>query len=196
MSASSLPTRTRGGAAAVAAVLVLPYAAIKVTWLAGGNLGLTAPTVMDTVTYRAANAVTLLLDLSIIALAAGLGSQRGLRLPAWSLLLPMWVACGLLASVSLIAGLTLLASPASGHRLLDGAIEPWVYTVVYACFAGQGAGLSVAFGLYAVTRWPGIIRASPMAIEHQGEPAIRWLSWIVLGSATLLGLVHADGVRG
>jgi hypothetical protein len=47
----------------------LPYVVLKISWLAGGQMGLRDPPLMQTTTYVVANSITLVLDLVVVALA-------------------------------------------------------------------------------------------------------------------------------
>jgi hypothetical protein len=42
---------------------------LKISWLAGGDVGLQDPALMQTTTYVVANSITLVLDLVVVALA-------------------------------------------------------------------------------------------------------------------------------
>ena len=81
-------TRALPGLAAGVTLGTVPFVALKISWLAGGDVGLRDPALMRTTTYVVANSITLVLDLIVVALAWVLASLRGggcsLFLPRWS----------------------------------------------------------------------------------------------------------------
>ena len=66
----------------------VPYVVLKISWLAGGDIGLRDPALMQTTTYMVANSITLVLDLLVVALAwlLALAARRRLLvvLAPWS----------------------------------------------------------------------------------------------------------------
>lgn len=134
----------------------LPYLALKIIWLSGGQLGVADAAVMNDRTMIVLNAATAFMDLTAIALALAFTHRWGLRTPAWLLLPPMWIGAGLLSRfvviVPLVAISLLLTSDLS-RVPSGGPVEPWVYVVVYTGFTGMGIGLLIAFALYARARW-------------------------------------------
>ena len=93
-----------------------------------------------------ANSVTVLMDAAVIVLALLLTRPWGLRVPAWLLALPVWVATGLLAPI--MAGFPVqlavdaLGGPAN-TTAADGEpfLDVWVFGVVYTGFIVQGLTL-------------------------------------------------------
>lgn len=82
---------------------------------------------------------------------------------AWLVLPPMWVATGLLARFALaVPLLTVVELLTSGSlpRATGGLVQPWVYALVYTGFVGMGIGLTLAFVLYARTRWASVFQAT------------------------------------
>ena len=157
MSISSRADLVRRTAAGLLVLGTLPYLTLKTTWLAGGRLGLND--LADSAQLTALNAFTAGMDLVAALLAAVFAFRWGRRVPAWLLLVPIWVGTGLLGQILVMVPVQSLASAVSGVPLLkdDGPglpVEPWVYTVVYTGFVTQGAALLVAFLLYARDRWP------------------------------------------
>jgi hypothetical protein len=134
----------------------LPYLALKAVWLAGGSLGVADASAMREPSMIALNAATAGMDLVAIALAMAFAHRWGMRMPAWLVLPPMWVATGLLARFVLAVPLVTVAelvTSGSPPRASGGPVQPWVYSVVYTGFAGMGVGLVLAFVLYARERW-------------------------------------------
>ncbi len=154
------PSRTRKTLCWATAAATVPYLTIKVLWICGSHLGMTDPGQLDTPTYRAANAVTLLLDAAVVVIALALAYDWGRRVPAWCILPPMWVATGLLAPIVVLLP---LAAPAAGDRgsgSTADALAGWVYAVVYGGFTLQGLLIVAAFVFYARRRWPAALDGS------------------------------------
>jgi hypothetical protein len=143
-----ITTRQLAGFGAVAATF--PYLALKLNWILGGTVGVVGTTMDD---LLVANVATLFMDLIVLVTALALTRPWGLRLPAPVVVVPMWLATGMLAPIVLLAPLlpALLGDAPAG----DGALlRPWVYAVVYGGFALQGVLLVAAFVLYTRARWP------------------------------------------
>ncbi|WP_336215629.1 hypothetical protein [Nonomuraea sp. LPB2021202275-12-8] len=142
-------------AAIVAIAAMLPYLTLKVLWLTGSSIGVSDPDLMTGSVMVAMNAMTFGMDAVALVLALAFTMRWGMRLPAWAVLLPLWVGTGLLLVIMVMAPLGVLLE---GLSLFDtgGPIEPWVYGAVYGGFIGQGVGLMVAFVLYARDRWPAV----------------------------------------
>jgi len=134
----------------------LPYLALKVVWLSGGTLGIADLTMMHDTSMVALNAVTAGMDVVAIVIAVAFTHRWGLRVPAWVVLPPMWVATGLLSKFALEVPVTVITealTSAARPRVAGGPVQFWVYAVVYTEFVGLGIGLMVAFVLYARIRW-------------------------------------------
>ena len=135
-----------------AILCAVPYLALKVVWVTGGQLGVADRTMMGDASMVALNIVTAGMDVVAMAIALAFTHAWGQRIPAWLVLPPTWVAVGLLVRfvvavpVTSVAGL--LASRAGSTP--SGPVQPWVYALVYAEFVGMGIGLSLA--LVASTR--------------------------------------------
>lgn len=126
----------------------------------------------------ALNAITVGLDLCLVALAVTLGTRYPLRAPAVVVLLPAWVATGLLAPIALVSfPLTLLFPDAAGTGM-----EPWVRPTVYGGFAWQGVFLLAAFALLARERWGSGPRPAGPAPE---------LGRVLLGGGAVTGVLGA-----
>jgi hypothetical protein len=182
----------------------LPYLALKIVWLSGGTLGAAKPDIMRDSSMIVLNAVTAGMDLVGIGLALAFTHRWGLRIPAWLLLPPMWVASGLLArfvvGVPLAAVLNALISGGL-PRVTGGPVQPWVYVVVYVEFAGLGIGLMLAFLLYAKARWvqglpssatwPGATRDVEVALANSMGPVT-----LALGVLYFVQAFHARTIVG
>jgi len=144
----------------------LPYLGLKLIWIGGGTLGVADQKTMAEGGTIALNVVTAGMDLVGIGLALAFTHRWGLRIPAWLLLPPMWVATGLLATFVLwvpLSAVVSLLTPSFAPRVSGGLVEPWIYVLVYVDFAGLGIGLLAAFVLYSRTRWPEAFRSQPDA---------------------------------
>ena len=155
-----VPSRAAGvgrlgtAAAWISAICCLPYLVLKVAWTAGLPVGITDRSVLHSHGWAAANALMAAIELAGLLLVLALTRPWARRVPAWLLLFAVWVGTGLLFRV--VAGTALMAlfarpSQASGGSL--GGFQPWVFVMVYASFAGQGAALAIAFACYVRARW-------------------------------------------
>ncbi|MFJ5830494.1 hypothetical protein [Streptomyces sp. NPDC093089] len=148
----------------LAILACLPYISLKVVWVAGGEIGIPAGSVL--LEHRQmmliANAVSVVADVLVVVLALLLTQDWGRRFPAWLLALPMWAATGLLTpimtgypaqlAVALVTGDEEAATPS------EPFLDDWVFAVVYGGFILQGLSLGALFALYARDRWGHIWR--------------------------------------
>ncbi|MFF4258106.1 hypothetical protein ACFY1L_43675 [Streptomyces sp. NPDC001663] len=143
----------------VAVLACVPYLGIKVAWVAGSHLGIPeGSSLLEHRTSMAvANSLSVVLDSAVIVLALVLTRPWGLRVPAWLLAFPVWVASGLLAPIMAGFPLQLLVRVFGGsvHRSDGGEpfLDEWVFGVVYTGFIVQGLSLGALFVLYARDRW-------------------------------------------
>ncbi len=179
------PSAARRIAGYGAVACALPYLALKVVWLSGGTLGVADREMMREPSMLALNAVTAGMDLVAILIAMAFTHRWGMRIPAWLLLPPIWVATGLLAkfalAVPLITVADLLASDAT-PREPGGPVQPWVYGLVYTEFVGMGIGLTLAFVLYARTRWTSVFQSTAGIVPQGSTHGVH----VSLASATAL----------
>ncbi|WP_412538974.1 hypothetical protein R8Z50_24350 [Longispora sp. K20-0274] len=145
--------RTRLIIGYAAAASALPYLTLKGCWLAGIPVGLNDPGMLDDHTLFVANAVTAGMQLVGALLALGFTHRWGRRIPAWLVAFPMWVGTGLLAPI----GVSVVLILATRGLPPEGALQNWVYLVVYGGFSIQGVLLALAFLHYARDRWPGLL---------------------------------------
>ncbi|MGK5558066.1 DUF4190 domain-containing protein [Actinomadura kijaniata] len=78
----------------------VPYLFLKVMWLSGSSIGF-GSTDMTTAEHIAGNAVTAGMDLVAVLVALAFTYPWGRRVPAWLVLVPIWVGTGLLAPIAL-----------------------------------------------------------------------------------------------
>jgi hypothetical protein len=178
----------------------LPYLALKVVWLAGGTLGVAEGFAMRDPSMFALNLLTAGMDLVGIGVALAFTHTWGLRIPAWLLLPPIWVATGLLlrfvVAVPTVALVNALSS--NSMSIKSGPVQPWVYVVVYTEFTGLGIGLMVAFVLYARVRWPEVWRRSTTpvtaAMTHVVQVPLANTAALIAMAVGLLHLLWAAGL--
>ncbi|GAA4338363.1 hypothetical protein GCM10023086_72690 [Streptomyces venetus] len=153
------PSRSRRVLRGVAVLSCAPYLGLKTAWVAGSHVGIPDGSGLldDRVGMAVINGLSVLLDSAVIVLALALTRPWGLRVPAWLLAFPVWVATGLLAPI--IAGFPaqLAVRAFAGGSAAGTEHEPflhaWVFTVVYTGFILQGLALGALFVLYARDRW-------------------------------------------
>ncbi|MFE1557420.1 hypothetical protein ACFW6V_20890 [Streptomyces sp. NPDC058734] len=175
---------------AVALAATVPYLTLKTAWLAGSHIGIPDGSLLleGGVAVTVANAVTLAMDATVIVLALALTRPWGRRLPGWLLVVPAYVATGLLAPIVLgFPAQALVKAVGSGAGEAAKAahapfLESWVFVVVYTGFIIQGIALAGLFVSYARERWGG---------RRLGAPGRRLPSptGVVAGAAALAGTV-------
>ncbi len=178
----------------------LPYLTLKIVWLGGGELGVADPVILHAASTVALNAVTAVMDLVGIALALAFTHAWGLRIPAWLLLPPIWVATGFLTTFVVGMPLTSLLGALAIDppvRAAGGPVQPWVYILVYSGFVGLGIGLILAFLLYAGARW-GETLAGPITLVPRGaayivQAPLANTAALMAGALSVLHLAWACG---
>jgi hypothetical protein len=183
----------RLGAGYGAIVFMLPYLALKVAWLAGNPIGFVDPSFVSKPGMIAANALSFGMDLVAVGLALTLTHRWGLRVPAWLVLFPMWVATGFLAPAVLVMPITMIQGALASHPAprTDAMLQPWVGRVVGASFAGQGAALIVAFVLYVRTRWTDLLQSTTRAEVRGPTHSVQ----VLLANVAALMAVAAGGLH-
>ncbi|MFI6810762.1 hypothetical protein ACIBG7_00060 [Nonomuraea sp. NPDC050328] len=141
-------------AGTVAIAAILPYLTLKTLWMTGNPVGVHEPDLMAGSEMTGLNAMTLGLDLVALVLAVGFTFGWGRRLPAWLVLLPLWVGTGLL--VPIVVGLPVTLALDGPGAFATGPLESWVYVVVYGGFTVQGLALGASLVIYARDRWPAV----------------------------------------
>ncbi|WP_251050069.1 hypothetical protein [Streptomyces sp. ISL-86] len=146
-------------AAALAATV--PYLALKSAWLAGSRIGIPDGSVLlePGVFFTVANAVTLVMDATVIVIVLALTRPWGMRVPAWLLTVPVFIATGLLTPIltGFPGQLLVKALGMGAGEAVKAAqkpfLDPWVFSVVYSGFTIQGLTLAGLFVPYARERW-------------------------------------------
>lgn len=141
-----------------AIVSALPYLVLKTLWVAGVPVGITDPELADDPSLLALNTLTLAMDAVAIVLAVVFTYPFGQRLPAWLVLLPIFVGCGLLGpivvGVPVAVVATVVVRAPSPQDEIAVPVAEWVVPLVYTGFVVLGVLLTAAFVLYARQRWP------------------------------------------
>ncbi|MEV4443400.1 hypothetical protein AB0K09_31275 [Streptomyces sp. NPDC049577] len=178
-----------------AVVAYLPYLTLKLLWIVGVDVGVKDLGSLPRGQWIAANAVTFGMDGIAALIAHVLTRPGGRRVPAWLVLLPMWVATGMLVTlmVAVPVGLGVIAatgvqSPVASNDML----EPWVFGVVYGGLIAEGLVLLSAFALYVDERWGGLLRTR---VRDLTDPAgtqgmQRVLAVLALGFLVLSGVLR------
>lgn len=198
--------RVRHAFCALAIVGCVPYLLLKLAWLSGSRVGIPEDSVLlegDGTALYAVNALTLVMDALVILLALALVRPWGRRLPATPLLLPLWVATGLLApmvvGVPAQALLSLFTSGSSSGGSSGGGggggdeapfLEGWVSQLVYGSFTVQGVALGVLLVGYVRDRWDHALRGRVRDLPAPTDRPIRVLSGLAVGIATVPAVVH------
>ncbi|NGO10482.1 hypothetical protein G5C60_23545 [Streptomyces sp. HC44] len=175
--APALLGRGRRALRAIAIGSCLPYLTLKVAWIGGSRIGIPeGSSLLDhRATMAVANSVTVVMDAAVIVLALLLTRPWGRRVPAWLLMVPMWVAGGLLAPIVAGFPLTLLVKVSGGDvgTGQEAFLDEWVFAVVYTGFIVQALTLGALFMLYARDRWGHVWQAWP---DGPGRTAPRTLA--------------------
>jgi len=176
-----------------AIVFMLPYLALKIVWLSGNPIGFNDESLVGKPGMIAANAMSFGMDFVAVGLALTFTHRWGLRVPAWLVLFPMWVATGFLAPAVVIAPIAIItqALASSPSPSTDAMLQPWVGRVVGVSFAGQGAALIVAFVLYVRTRWADLLQSTPSAVVRGPTHPVQ----VILANVAALMAVAAGGLH-
>jgi hypothetical protein len=158
--------RLRHALCAITILAALPYLVLKVLWVCGAEVGVRGSGMRDG-TLKGVNTLTIAMDAVAIGVALALVRPWGLRVPAWVLIFPMWVATGFLAPIVVGAPAAALAGAVSGGFGGNGgnsgdtspeSLSGWVFALVYGGFGVQGVALAAGFVLHARARWGRVFR--------------------------------------
>ncbi|UOB13776.1 hypothetical protein MQE23_34040 [Streptomyces sp. HP-A2021] len=175
-------SRPRHVLRAVAVLSCVPYLGLKAAWIAGSHIGIPEGSRLldDRVGMAVINGISVLLDSAVIVLALVLTRPWGLRVPAWLLAFPVWVATGLLAPIMAGFPAQLVVRAFGGGSAespgQEAFLDEWVFTVVYTGFILQGLALGALFVLYARDRWGQLWRGRvwelPMGVAGPAHRAL------------------------
>lgn len=170
-----------------AAAATVPYLILKVLWVSGSTVGMTNPATFHDSAYLIANVLSILADAVAVGVAVALTVARGRRLSPPLILLPAWIATGLLGTVLVLAPVAAPLARTTSTGNGDDALRGWVYLLVYGSFSVQGLLLLTAFVLYSRDRWWSDLRQALTGAK--GAP---WVpAAIVLAALSVaVGLLH------
>jgi hypothetical protein len=174
----------------VAIAACLPYLFLKAVWIAGGDLGVkgTATTKMHSGSVIAANVLTSGMELVGLLIALAFTCSWGMRVPAWLVLVPVWVGTGLLAPFVLGLPLGLAVQAVAGGAPAPddhgNGLHAWVFVVVYGGFFSQGIALLTAFVLHARVRWADLFE---MRTRDLRDGPTRTLQVLLANGAAVIG---------
>lgn len=180
-----LSPNARRVTAAIAVLALLPYAVLKVMWLAGSRIGMVpgaGPSHMHDARMEIGNVVTLVLAAIGVVVVLALSQRWGLRTPWWVIVLPAAVATGALAPIALGLPIGVVLQAAIAGDVSSGGegdLLPAVFAVVYGGFALYGIALAALFADYAHRRWGALLSAPPRALR---PPAARVAAVAALGA--------------
>ncbi|QFG25577.1 hypothetical protein [Actinomadura sp. WMMB 499] len=160
--APAAPGRFRLAVCAGTIAACVPYLTIKLAWLSGSTVGWNDVEAARDSGLYVANAITMAMDAVAVVIALAFTFRWGLRLPAWLVLAPIWIAAGLLAPIVIAVPPAAVVMAFDGSAAEPGAsdaMQGWVFAVVYGGFILQAVGLLTAFVLYARARWGDVLTA-------------------------------------
>ncbi|WP_419993903.1 hypothetical protein [Streptomyces boninensis] len=186
----------------VAIAACVPYLTLKLAWLSGSHIGIPAGSELrrNEGVLFAANAATVAMDAAVIVLAFALTRAWGRRLPGWLLLLPLWVATGLLAPVvvgfplQLVAGLLGVGSGAADPADDEPFLAEWVFGVVYTGFGVQALALGWLFVRYGRERWGAVLRGRVGGLRSAGATAAVRRTFAVVTAVLAVAVAGANGL--
>lgn len=190
--APSVAHQPRGRHRVVVGYLVmaamLPYLLLKAAWITGSTIGFATESSVDPRVLLGGNIATAGMELVAIVVVLAFTHDWGMRLPAWSVLLPAWVGTGLLAPFVVAGPLVVVSVATESSSVGDSSFEPWVGPVVYSSFGAQAVGIALTFALYARARWPRVLRSRGRCRSAGPRPVLASAAWV---AAVLLGVVAA-----
>ncbi|MFI8239379.1 hypothetical protein ACIF83_19220 [Streptomyces sp. NPDC085866] len=173
-----------------AALVMTPYALIKISWVVGAVAGLLPiGDGFDLTGWVVLNTATIGMAAIGIAVALGLVRPWGMRIPGPLVAFVAWVGTGFLVPLLPYAVLDSLLGLSGGapHRHEDSgpSMPGWEAALIQLSFVGMGLGLALALPAYLRRRWPEVFEGR---VGDDGERS----SWPVLwaaGIAAVIGLV-------
>ncbi|MFJ9831905.1 hypothetical protein ACIRU2_11020 [Streptomyces sp. NPDC101169] len=197
-----------GRAAAYGAALALvPYLVIKVSWVVGSLLGLLpVGRGFSLGGWLVLNTVTIGMAAAGITLGLALVRPWGMRIPGRLVGFVGWVGAGFLVSIlPFVVVSTLVNSGArapgsggSGSSGGDAAMPGWEAVLLQCSFVGTGIALAVALPAYLRRRWPHALRR-PERAPASRDPlwpavtgAVTGLVWLYWAAGGLLGIAHRE----
>lgn len=195
------PTVWRQRLAWFAVAACAPYLTLKLLWVAGVDVGVVDPGSLNRAQWVAANLLTFVMDGIAAFIAHVLTRPRDNRMRAWLIVLPLWIASGLLSVIMLAVPLSMAGAAVGGGTnpfAGDDFLRPWVFAVVYGGFIVEGLMLLAAFALYAHERWGQLLRTRVRDLPDASgtRDAQRFFGTVaaaLLAGAGALRLIWASG---
>ncbi|TDC50540.1 hypothetical protein E1281_21745 [Actinomadura sp. KC345] len=194
------PGRLRMAVCLATIAACVPYLTLKAAWLSGSTIGWNDADAAGESGLYTANAITMGLDAMAVVVVLAFTFRWGMRIPAWLVLAPIWIATGLLTPIVLAVPLgSVLQVLFSSEPLTtsDNAIQGWVYGVVYTGFTLQALGLVTAFVLYARNRWADVFtmrtRDVPKGTTHQVHVLLAYAAGVLAALFAAVQLFWALG---
>jgi hypothetical protein len=166
-----------------AALSVMPYLLIKIVWTLG--LFIPADHIGDN-SWRMINAATAVIAAFGIFLAMAFCRPWGERLPAWLVVLPVWIGTGLLVPMLFLA--PILGPAAMNQDRVAGSADIWAYEqfLIMISLIGVGICLPIALAGYVKKRWPEALGGA----HDLGEPPGNTYSLqIIIGRMAAVGCI-------
>ncbi|MEW2403292.1 hypothetical protein [Streptomyces sp. NPDC046862] len=185
-----------------AALALLPYLLIKMSWVVGSTLGV-APIGegFDLAGWVVLNTVTIGMAAIGIALSLALVRPWGMRMPGRLVAFCAWTGSGFLVSVLPYAVLSSMldaarGGPGGGDSGGGDAMPGWEAALVQFGFVGMGLGLSLALPAYLLRRWPEALTRrvgqghGALARGSAGTAAAVGLGWLYWALGGTVGITH------
>ncbi|MBB5935359.1 hypothetical protein [Streptomyces zagrosensis] len=181
-----------------AALALLPYLLIKVSWVVGSLMGvLPVGNGFDMAEWVVLNTVTVGMAAIGISLALALVRPWGMRIPGAPVVFCAWVGSGFLVPVLPFGVLTTFlewhggSQGGGGGGGGDSTMPVWEGVLVQFSFLGMGLGLALAVPSYLRRRWPDAFTgrvgdgprvAPPGAAVVGAAVGLIWLYWAAGGT--------------
>ncbi|MFF4569581.1 hypothetical protein [Streptomyces sp. NPDC001410] len=173
-----------------AALVMTPYALIKISWVVGAAAGLLPiGDGFDLTGWSALNTATIGMAAIGIAVSLALVRPWGMRMPGPLVAFVAWVGTGFLVPLLPYAVLDSLLGLSDGtphgHEDSSPAMPGWEAALIQISFVGMGLGLALALPAYLRRRWPQVFAGR---VGDYGERSPRPALWAA-GIATVIGIV-------
>ncbi|MGW2768276.1 hypothetical protein [Streptomyces sp. NPDC001275] len=187
-----------------AALALVPYLVIKVSWVVGSLLGLLpVGRGFSLGGWLVLNTVTIGMAAAGITLGLALVRPWGMRIPGWLVGFFAWVGSGFLVSILpfvVVSALVNSGTASSGGSGGDAAMPGWEAVLLQCSFVGTGIALAIALPAYLSRRWPHALRRPerPRTRTSSGllwpavTGAVTGLAWLYWAAGGPLGIAHRD----
>jgi hypothetical protein len=181
----------------LAVAALLPYLLLKLAWIGGSTIGIIEQSPVDDAILLAGNILTAALEVAAAVIILAFTHNWGLRVPAWLVLLPVWVGMGLLAPFIVTGPVVAVSLLTDAAPVGNGSLAPWVGLVVYLSFGAQALGITAAFVLYARARWPRVL-GSRVGVRRAGptQPVLVLAAWVAIGLLVVVAAARLQRALG